>query len=150
MALQSAAKPSLLLQENLRVAYGEGEGEGGFIAREGIEHSQSRQPQRCIPCHTDVVGDLARRTPAPATKAKFYWVGVFVFLITACCNPALLLHFPVFVVALCVLIVLCPFSLLLLSLFVFLLLPFVSSSLFLFSIFSAISSMLCSLLRVRG
>ena len=45
---------------------GEGEGEGGFIAREGIEHSQNRQPERCIPCHVDVVGDLVRRVAVPA------------------------------------------------------------------------------------
>ena len=53
---------------------GEGEGEGEFIAREGIEHSQSRPPRRCIPCHADVVGDLVGRVAAPATKAKFYWI----------------------------------------------------------------------------
>ena len=55
-----------------------GKGKGGFIAREGIEHSQSRQPQRCIPCHADVEGDLFRRVAAPAAKAKFYW-GQFSF-----------------------------------------------------------------------
>ena len=29
---------------------------------------------RCIPCHADVVEDLARCVAAPATKATFYWV----------------------------------------------------------------------------
>ena len=40
----------------------------------GIEHSQIRQPQHCIPCHTVMVGDLVRCVSAPATKAKFDWI----------------------------------------------------------------------------
>ena len=40
----------------------------------GIEHSQIRQPQHCIPCHTVMVGDLVRGVSAPATKAKFDWI----------------------------------------------------------------------------
>ena len=48
----------------------EGEGEGGVIAREGIEHSQNRQPQRCVPCHADVVGGPVRRAAVPAAEAE--------------------------------------------------------------------------------
>ena len=56
----------------------EEEGEGGFIAREGIEQSQSRQPERCIPCHADVLGGLVviRHVAAPAAKAKFDRIGL--------------------------------------------------------------------------
>ena len=50
----------------------EQERERGFIAREGIEHSQSRPPGRYIPCHAVVVEDLVRRAAAPATKTTFY------------------------------------------------------------------------------
>ena len=42
----------------------EEEGEGGFIACGGIEHSQSRPPKRLIPRHTDVVEDLVGRIAA--------------------------------------------------------------------------------------
>ena len=52
----------------------EGEGEGGFIAREGIEHSQNRLPQPLHPLPRLVVGELVRRVAAPATKATFYWI----------------------------------------------------------------------------
>ena len=40
------------------------------MAREGVEHFQSRQPERCVPCHADVVGDLVRRVAAPAATAS--------------------------------------------------------------------------------
>ena len=52
----------------------EKEKEGLIIAREGIELSQSRPPQRCIPCHADMVGGLLGRVTAPTAKAKFYLV----------------------------------------------------------------------------
>ena len=57
-----------------REGEGEGEGEGELLPVKGIEHSQIRQPQHCIPCHTVMVGDLVRRVSAPATKAKFDWI----------------------------------------------------------------------------
>ena len=53
------------------------EGEGGFIAREGIEHSQNRQPDRCIPCHADVVGELVRRVAVPAAETKLSHILLF-------------------------------------------------------------------------
>ena len=34
----------------------------------GIYHPQDKQPQRCIPCHDDVVGDLVRRVAVPVAK----------------------------------------------------------------------------------
>ena len=71
MFLSFKLLPSLYQQEE---GEGEGEGEGGFIACEGIEHSQSRLPQRRIPCHAGVVGDLVRCVTAPATQAKFHWI----------------------------------------------------------------------------
>ena len=54
------------------VQEGEGVGEGGCIAREGIEHSRSRQLERCIPCHADVVGDLVGRVAAKAKLRQAY------------------------------------------------------------------------------
>ena len=45
-----------------------------LLPLKGIEHSQIRQPQHCIPCHTVMEGDLVRRVSAPATKAKFDWI----------------------------------------------------------------------------
>ena len=53
---------------------GDEEEEEGFIAREGIEHSQNRPPQPLHPLPRLVVGELVRRVAAPATKATFYWI----------------------------------------------------------------------------
>ena len=50
------------------------EEEEGFIAREGIEHSQNRPPQPLHPLPRLVVGELVRRVAAPATKTTFYWI----------------------------------------------------------------------------
>ena len=67
-------------------------GEGGFIACEGIEHSQGRLLRWCIPCHADVVGDLVRRVAAPATKTKFYWTDFLILpdlsLLPSCFSSA--------------------------------------------------------------
>ena len=68
-AVQGSAQKLVLLKQWHE---SESESESGFIAHEGIEHSQSRPPQQCIPCHTVVVEDLVRHITAPATKTTFY------------------------------------------------------------------------------
>ena len=46
----------------------------GLLPVRGWNILKADRLSRCIPCHADVIEDLARCVAAPATKATFCWV----------------------------------------------------------------------------